>query len=292
MFSTFFGNYLLNKGLVSKEDLFKVLQAQKEVRLKLGVLAINAELMTATQVTEINDLQFRLDRRFGELAVEKKYLTTVQLDSLLKQQKSEHLLLAQALIDENMMTIAEFEKEIANYKEAHSLTDEQFDAFKNGNIEVIVNAYLNFDGNEMASVYREYVVMLLKNIIRFVDTDVRIEKAEQIDSISYPHLFTQDVSGEITLWTSFAGHDDPFKVFAGKFANESFSELDDYAKDAMGEFLNIHNGLFTVNMSINGTELDLAVQNYEANKTVENPKLFRIPLYFSFGSFDVLLGKL
>lgn len=290
MFSTFFGNYLLNKGLVSKENLSKVLQAQKEVRLKLGVLAINSGFMTGEQVQEVNDLQVRQDRRFGDLAIERKYLTSEQLESLLKQQKSEHLLLAQALIDENLMTLSEFEKEIVNYKAAHSLTDEEFDALKNGNVEVIVNAFLDFDGCEHAPIYRDYITLLFKNIIRFIDTDVRIEKAEAIDKTLYPHLFSQKVSGEMQLSTYFAGQVEPFIAFAGKFADETFNELDDYAKDSMGEFLNVHNGLFAVNMSINGIELDLTVQNYEKDKTIQSDHLFRIPFYFSFGSFDVLIG--
>lgn len=293
MFSTFFGNYLLNKGLVSKDDLAKVLQIQKEVRLKLGVLAINAGFMTSTQVQEVNDLQIRQDLRFGDLAVDRKYITSEQLSDLLKQQKSEHLLLAQALIDENLMTISEFEIEIANYKAAHSLTDEEFDALKNGNVDVVVNAFLDFEGTENAAIYRDYVTLLFKNMIRFIDTDVRIEQSELVTDQSYPHLFTQNVTGEIQLTTSFAGTDHSFMTMAGKFAEETFSEMDDYAKDAIGEFLNIHNGLFTVNMSIQGTELDLNVQTYVPNRVIQsNKSLYRVPFYLGLESFDLLIGTL
>ncbi len=290
MFSTFFGNYLLNKGLVSKENLSKVLQVQKEVRLKLGVLAINAGYMNASQVQEVNDLQVRQDRRFGDLAVDRKYITSEQLNDLLKQQKSEHLLLAQALIDENLMTLSEFEKELTSYKIAHSMTDEEFDALKDGNVEIVLNAFLDFNGTENASIYRDYIALLFKNIIRFIDTDVRIEKAEAIESAQYPHIFTQAVSGEIQLSTAFAGSDEVFIAFASKFAEESFTEMDDYAKDAMGEFLNIHNGLFTVNMSISGVELDLTVQTYEKDQKIHKANLFKIPFFLNYGSFDVLIG--
>ena len=42
MFTQFFGNYLLNSGLVSPEKLSDALGRLSETKLRLGVLAINA----------------------------------------------------------------------------------------------------------------------------------------------------------------------------------------------------------------------------------------------------------
>ncbi|PKM93500.1 MAG: hypothetical protein CVU84_15080 [Firmicutes bacterium HGW-Firmicutes-1] len=291
MFSAFFGNYILNKGLVSAEDLSSVLKNQKEVRLKLGVLAINSGFMNATQVQEIHELQALKDKRFGELAIEKNYLSQEQLDLILQQQKSEHLILAQALIDENLMSMSTFEKELLEYKAAHSLTDEQFDALKDGNVDIVVNAFLSFDDTELAHVYREYVSLIFKNIIRFIDSDVRIEEAQTITSMQSPFMFTQKITGEMEMITSIAGDSETLIAFAGKYADEAFTEMDDYAKDSIGEFLNLHNGLFTVNMSNIGVELDLTVQTNQENATLKADKIFyRIPFYLSFGEFDLVLG--
>ena len=54
MFSQFFGNYLLNKGLVSPEWLDDALSKQKDTRLKRGVLAVDAGIMTAAQVDMVH----------------------------------------------------------------------------------------------------------------------------------------------------------------------------------------------------------------------------------------------
>ncbi|PKM52577.1 MAG: hypothetical protein CVV02_00125 [Firmicutes bacterium HGW-Firmicutes-7] len=292
MFSAFFGNYILNKGLVSAEDLSKVLKNQKETRLKLGVLAINAGFMNAIQVQEIHELQAKMDKRFGELAIEKNYLSKEQLDLILKQQKSEHLILAQALIDENLMSMSTFEKELVEYKSTHSLTDEQFDALKDGNVDIVVNTFLSFEeDHEMSNYYRDYVSLLFKNIIRFIDSDVRIEAAEAISSMQSPYMFTQKITGETQLVTSIVGDSETLITFAGKYADETFTTMDAYAKDSIGEFLNLHNGLFTVNMSNRGIELDLTVQACQENTTLKADKVFyRIPFYLSFGEFDLVIG--
>ncbi len=88
MFGALFGNYLLQKGLISREDLTRILNDLDGLRLHLGVLAIDAGFMTADQVNEIHDMQETHDRHFGELATQKGYLTDDQLVALLLKQNT------------------------------------------------------------------------------------------------------------------------------------------------------------------------------------------------------------
>ena len=57
MFAQFFGGYLFNHKLCTAEDLTQAFEAKKHTRLRLGVLAINAGLMTAEQVEHVNITQ-------------------------------------------------------------------------------------------------------------------------------------------------------------------------------------------------------------------------------------------
>jgi hypothetical protein len=293
MFSAFFGNYLLNKGIVTGEQLSQVLENQRIIRLKLGMLAINAGYMNARQVDEIHELQALKDKRFGDLAIEKGYLTSVQLDALLKQQKSEHLLLAQALIDDGLITIEGFEKEINNYKKEHGLTDEQLDALKHNNVEMVVHAFLAFGESTLSKHYSDYVTLFLKNMIRFIDADLRIDRVEKIDTIQLPHLVRQTITGDARIFTGLSGEELPFITLAGRYADEHFDKIDEYPIDAAGEFLNFHNGLFTVNLSDEGIEMTLDVQSYLEDSTLTpTHHLYHIPIYTSFGVIDLIIGQL
>ena len=82
MFAQFFGGYLFNHKLCTAEDLTQAFEAKKHTRLRLGVLAINAGLMTAEQVEHVNITQQSVDKRFGDLAVELGYVTTLKSFSL------------------------------------------------------------------------------------------------------------------------------------------------------------------------------------------------------------------
>lgn len=70
MFSLYFGQYLLNENYLTQSQLKSALEYQKSVRLKLGVLAINAGYMNAEQVSQVHQMQTKVDKRFGELAVD------------------------------------------------------------------------------------------------------------------------------------------------------------------------------------------------------------------------------
>ena len=99
MFAQFFGGYLLNKGLVSSQDLTTAIEDKKNTRMRLGVLAINAGLMTAQQVEHVNITQQSVDKRFGDLAVELGYVTNDDVERLLSQQPTDYLLLGQTLVN-------------------------------------------------------------------------------------------------------------------------------------------------------------------------------------------------
>lgn len=293
MFSAFFGNYLLNIGLVKPKQLSQILEKQSKTRLKLGMLAINSGYLNAEKVNELHELQASKDMRFGDLAISKGYLTSEQLDELLKQQKLEHLILAQTLIDDDIMTMDVFESAIATYKEAHQLSDEQFEALKENNVEMIVHAFIAFEGAESSKIYSDYVALFLKNIIRFIDSNIRIDRVEKVDALTYDHLVRQSILGDPNLFTAIGANEKAFIALASKYAEEDFDAIDDYPIDAVGEFLNLHNGLFTVNMSNTGVELKLDIQSYIESPTL-NPsnQLYMVPIYTSIGTINLIIGQL
>jgi CheY-specific phosphatase CheX len=81
-----------------------------------------------------------------------------------------------------------------------------------------------------------------------------------------------------------------FVTFAARFAQEEITEPDELAQASVGEFLNLHNGIFLVNMSNNGVELEMHPQQVEENYTFTNPgKAYIITCSMTWGKFDVLL---
>ena len=65
MFSQLFGNYLIEKEIIKKEEYAAAIEKQLTVRVKLGTIAIAEGLLTEEEVDTINKLQMQFDKRFG-----------------------------------------------------------------------------------------------------------------------------------------------------------------------------------------------------------------------------------
>ena len=93
MSSRFFGQYLLEKGRITSQQLSTALDSQKAVTAPIGILALEKNWLTAEQIKHILDLQKKTNYRFGELAVRSGFLTQPQVDELLRDQDLSHRVL-------------------------------------------------------------------------------------------------------------------------------------------------------------------------------------------------------
>lgn len=292
MFNQYFGNYLLEKKIIRPEELRQVLEEQKSVKVKLGVLAIDSGYMNAAQVDRIHKLQTVKDRKFGELALEEGYLTPGQIDGLLLAQKRSNVLLGQILIEKGLFSFEKYEEVMLQYRQDSCLTDEEIEALKNSDVKKIAETFLKTLPGEPGERLHEYLELFIRNLIRFIDSEIRVETAQETDSYSFDYLVTQPVEGHQPFFSGFAASEALLTKFASIYADEALTHMDDLAKDSLGEFLNCQNGLFLSHLSNRGIGLELlpgeVKQNGTLLKTTEN--LVVIPCHLSFGKIDFLFA--
>jgi hypothetical protein len=289
VFTQYFGQYLLNKGYLNLEQLHDGLEHQKETRLKLGVLAVNSGYMSADEADKVNEAQKRLDKRFGELAVDMGYLKQDQVEELLSSQKFGHLLLGQALVDKGYMTLQEFEKAINEYKKDYSISDNGFEAIQRDDVDEMVNTFIKFEGSKNEKLLKGYLALFTRNIIRFIDTEAIISEVAKLEEYECKFTAKQDIKGEINLTTFIEAEENSFIKFASKYAEEELSSVDEMVEASVGEFLNLHNGIFAVNMSNEGLDLEMTPQEVYSNIMVQN--VCKVSVDLSFGKISVLIKE-
>lgn len=290
MFTQLFGNYLINKNIVTPLQLSQAIKAKNTTRLKLGVLAINAGYMNSTQVEEVSQAQMSVDKRFGDIAVEKGYLSENQVDELLSSQKKGYLLIGQALVDGGHITNSVFEEAINNYKSEYKITKDDF-IYDDDN-DVIAKFYdlKSFDNKEY---YEYYISLLFKNLIRFIGDDFTPLNFEKISgTTNFDNAVTQNINGTLSVVAAVDAKDDVYLQFASRFAKEEIEKIDDLAKASVSEFLNLHNGLFVVNMSNEKeVELELSPQKMFENEEVKTENAILIPVDFVFGKVNFIIAE-
>lgn len=291
MFNQYFGQYLLSKNKITADQLVEVMDYERSARVKLGLLAMNANFMTAEQVEKIHELQRVKDQRFGELAVAQGYLTYAQLEDLLENQHCRHLGLSQVLVDKGYLTLVELEDILANYKAENQLSKEQDQTSGNMALDQAARQMLDFsEAGAQGEVYQDYIALLQRNIVRFLDATPLLSSRESAIDSTHQWLIHQSIAGEISLFTGLAMDDATLLDIARRYSGEVLTEIDELAKDSVAEFLNMVNGIFCVNASNRGMELDLQLQKIVHNQMPALKEPYHIPITLSFGKIDVLLA--
>lgn len=256
MLNQYFGAFLLNKGYIDGEVLKSLLSQEKQGRIKIGTLAVSSGLLTARQVEEIHSIQRVQDKRFGEIAQDLGYLVEGQIEGLLQQQKSSQIELGQLLVDEGIMDLAGLEQAINEYKAEAKLSENQFNAIKSGNIEKLVETFINIPSSAGQRELTDYVGLFLRNVIRFIDTMPVFDVLDDI-KLSNELVAQQVMLGDLNLETNIIMPEDMFVKFAARYAQMDIKERNELADASVTEYLNLHNGLFVVNMSEHQQKVEL-----------------------------------
>ncbi len=284
MFTQFFGNYLLNQNLVTPEQLVDGLQEKKNTRMKLGVLAINAGYMTASQVERVHEMQSKMDKRIGDIAVELGYMTDEQVMELLHAQPLGYLLLGQALVDKGYMNNSQFEDAINAYKEKYSLTDEEIAQNEDSKIGTLITSLCDFSQTSNPALYEEFVSLLMNNLVRFVGDDFTPLEPVAMNDFSGLKSTTQGITGEFSTVTSIIADEPTFIEFATRYAGEEITEMNEYVEASAQDFINLHNGLFTVNVSNNQQiELKLTPPTPLSDVEMTTNNILVLPFQYPFG---------
>lgn len=290
MFTQFFGNYLINEEIITTQQLIEALSKKNETKVKLGTLAINKGYMTVDQVEKIHQLQKIKDKKIGDLAIEEGYLTSEQVIELLSSQSPDYLSLAQALLDINAITKEQFKNIINEYKEKFEILEKE-----EANIEKLAKLlelfYEIYDFSGLTDeIISQYFILLINNFIRFIGDDFVFVSMTREKVSSLNTIFTQDIREKIKIGSILQLDKDSLIGFASRFAEEEFNEVNEYVEASVCDFLNVHNGMFIVNLS-NQYGIELTLTQPDKKEKVEAEEAIIIKLEYPFGKVDFIISK-
>lgn len=276
MVSSIVGKYLVDKGLITVEQLNDLMAEQQKVRVKLGLIAVAEGLMTQEQAEKVNALQAVMDKRFGDIAVEKGYLTDGQVDALLKKQGNAYLAFAQALENQQLMTVDQLEQYMVDFQHENQLTASDIDDLKSDDVDRILPLYMPVGYEKYAGV----AGTALRTLMRCVDNNVYPGKAVLTDTYNADNCAVQYVEGQVGVTCCMAGKGTALLPVASIFGKEEFEAVDADALDAIGELLNCINGLYASAQSQEGIGMELCPPEYYPEMTsVQAEQMLVLPLY-------------
>jgi CheY-specific phosphatase CheX len=112
----FFGQFLVEQGIVTCEELLNAINLQDKNNLKLGERAVAMGLITAPDIQHAHNVQMSKDTRLGDLLVEMDFLTLAQANGIITRQKNTHLYIGEALVQVGSLTNDELRKHLDAFK--------------------------------------------------------------------------------------------------------------------------------------------------------------------------------
>ena len=291
MYTQFLGNYLLQKGIVTKEQLFNAMARLSETHIKLGTIAMHEGLMTANEVDECLYVQTREDKRFGEIAIERGYLQEDQVDELLSKQTPDFILLGQNLVEDGIFSYEELERIIFDYKNEAELYDLSLDVENQEAIQSIISRFFLMADMPTNDLNLMYLELMFNSLIRFIGEDFTPLSPMVLEEFPITFGVSQNIISEQEFITHIDCDRETAIAFSSRYAKEDFNEFNEYIVAALEDFLNLHNGLFIVNASNQlSKDISLSPPSVTEEGVLSGPtKCVDFPVAYPFGTIHLLV---
>lgn len=275
------GNYLVETGKITKEQLVQTLGKQDSVRVKLGLIAVDEGMMSLEQTNEVNRLQALMDQRFGDIAVQKGYLSEDQVGKLLKKQGNAYLSFIQALVDSDYLDMEDIDLVINSFRLINNYSNSEMEDLKSDDPERIVPLFIPEAGKQFTTV----ISTAIKTLIRLINRHIYIGKAEMVTTFPAKDMVSQTLKGEPGYMCCLSDGNGALLKVCSIYGQEDFSTLDLDALDAAGELLNCINGLYASFLSREGHYVELMPPDYEDVTDKAQNIICRVPVFLDDKKF-------
>ncbi len=228
----FFGQYLIEQGVVDSDQIRAALKLMDEENRSLGELAEAGGILTAEEAEKINAQQRYCDIPFGELAIEMGLLSEEQVDYLIRFQEQTRLRIGQALVRLDCLSNERLLQLLVGFENEQAL-------FRIGNVPLP-------DGLERNALAAAVLDLLPKLLVRIARIGVRIGKGRPtIETPELPLRTAVAVRGDVGLLICLLGDPEFSLQLAGATAGfdepraEAARQNPALLADGLGEFLNV-----------------------------------------------------
>lgn len=290
MYTQFFGNYLISRELITHEQLISALSRQNHEVVHLSTLALYSGFMSPYEVEEITQMQHLEGRKFSELSIEKGYLTKEQVLELLRSESPNFLIIGQILLRDGIFNYKSLNDAFLDYRSSSEFFELELD--DNGDfVQQLIDSFLILTESAISTFGKTYLTLLFNNFIRNIGDDFTALPPTVVQEFSCHNCVKQAVMGNYNLNSYICMGDGTALAFAERYAREPFTEVNEYVKACLEDFLNVHNGLFIVNASNNdANELTLGFPQVPEDiiMVFENPTYY-FPVMYPFGTVHILI---
>lgn len=286
MLNRLFGNYLVEKQLLTNRQLDSLLPVPKGSVADVETIAVVNKVMAPAAVEELLRRMDKSSEHFGERAVCDGYLTDDKLDHLLTYRSNDFMRFVQRLLDENLIGISGINQLIDDFQRLGNYSEPQMSALIHDDLEHCVGIFFPVKSDML----KAFVLTFAQTVRRLIDSDMYMDRAYMAHSLQLDKYAGQSLLGDIRMRVYISAPGNGLLAIANYFNGGVYETVDDDALDNVGEFINCVNGLFATNLSYDDVSVDMNSPEYsDEGPYVSNEKMYVIPIHANGRCFKAII---
>lgn len=286
MLNRLFGNYLVEKQKITKEQLNDLLPVENDFKAEVETIAVINKVLTAAIVHELLAQIDKDNDRFGEAAIDAGYLTDEKLDQILTYQSNVFMKFIQSLLNKGLLRLEQVNPLLDDFQQLCGYNDAQMSSLIHDDLEQSINIFVPLKSARL----KELTITLVQTIRRLIDRDMYLDKAYTARSLQLDKYACQMIAGDMHIKVYISAPDNGLLAIANYFTGDTYETVDEDALDNVGEFINCVNGLFATNLSYDDVSVDMNSPEYSLDGPyISNEKLYVIPIHANGYSFRAVL---
>jgi CheY-specific phosphatase CheX len=226
MAARFFGQFLIEKKVISGLNLIRAIELQEKSNHRFGDLVLEMGLMTEEQIYLTHRAQRHEDLQFGDMAVKLGFLTSAQVKHVLDNQQQRHLYIGEALVKIGAVTPEKLEVYLAEFKQIGKTGD-------SGEIEIPEHV-------PHREIWRIFADMTFKMLTRIAGATFRIGSCSPIRTIPpAPLAYEVELTEATTARYILTMSDESQKLIAATTLKKKTSAPAEDIETTVCKFVNI-----------------------------------------------------
>lgn len=275
----FFGEFLIDRWVITRGQLIEALELQNYRNPKFGQVAVERGYLSEDQVEQVHLQQRSTDKQFAELAMALGYLDEQQAQEILTYQKNNHLYLGEALLELGHITEEILERELAIFKEEQS----QYEIER-----------INLPSDVPARPLLEVAVDLTRKLLeRLVGVRVKLGDVQQgVVEVSKDRHLTVSVAFSGTFKARYLlspTSDVAVSIASAVLREDATRESEEVVEDAVKEFCNIVCGNAVAKLAQQGYVVDIMPPEsmVDIPPPEDGEKCLVMPLHLAEGKLEL-----
>ncbi|BCS54878.1 chemotaxis protein CheX [Geobacter sp. SVR] len=243
----FFGQFLVEKGIVTREALLRAIELQESKNLKFGEMAVEMGYVTRDDIERAHAAQFSKDAKLGDILVEQGILTPDQLNEIVTRQKNTHLYIGEALVLIGAITEGQLQQHL--------------EAFKADQAQYVSDRIELPAGLANSAIWEMTADLTFKMITRVLALAHRPGKCEVVKEVSSNFMMAaMDFSGDVAARYLISVSEGLQKTIARAILREETVENEpaEVLEDTVMEFVNVVCGNVAAKASQMGTIMNIS----------------------------------